>query len=162
MTRAKRRLPGVEASESPRPRKSKSPARRSPAAPRPGSLHILVVENHPDMRLGLEVFLKLLGHRVRFAHDAAAALALASEETFDLLLSDISLPDGDGWQLLRQLEAAGHRPARAVAMSGLGSATDLAKSRAAGFVAHLIKPFQPEELEAALRLPPPLRLRAPE
>lgn len=130
-----------------------SGASRRPANPKPippGGLRILVVENHPDMRVGLEVFLKVFGHRVRFAADMAAALRAAGEETFDLLLSDISLPDGDGWELLRRLDAAGRRPPRAVAMSGFGSAADLARSREAGFQTHLVKPFQPEELEVAL------------
>lgn len=134
--------------------KGRQPAGGPGSAParRPGSLHILVVENHPDTRLGLEVFLRTLGHRARFAEDVRTALEAASTAgNFDLLLSDISLPDGDGWDLLRQLESSGRRPPHAVAMSGFGSGADLEKSRAAGFAAHLIKPFPPEELEDALR-----------
>ena len=66
------------------------------------------------------------------------------------ILSDISLPDGDGWDLLARLDARGRRPAHAFAMSGLGGAADQARSREAGFELHLIKPFAPEELENAL------------
>ncbi len=124
----------------------------SARTPRPGALRILVVENHPDTRLGLEVFLRTLGHQARFAEDVKSALETADTAgAFDLLLSDISLPDGDGWDLLRQLESSGRRPPYAVAMSGFGSGADVEKSRAAGFAAHLIKPFPPEELEDALR-----------
>ncbi len=72
-------------------------------------------------------------------------------ETFDLLLSDIHLPDGDGWALPGLLEQAGKRPPHAIAMSGFGSVEDAERSRVAGFRAHLIKPGVPGELEAALR-----------
>ena len=117
------------------------------------SLRILVVENHPDTRQGLDLFLKMLGHQVRFAENMQAALLLAADsgEEFDLLLSDIFLPDGNGWELLRQLDQNGHRPPHAFAMSGVGSNADVAKSEAAGFEKHLIKPFRPDELETALQ-----------
>jgi CheY-like chemotaxis protein len=125
------------------PRDARSPTR---------SLRILVVENHPDMRRGLEVFLNMLGHRARFAVDMRTALeAVESEEKFDVLLSDIGLPDGNGWELLRRLEQMGRRPPHAIAMSGYGNTTDMEKSREAGFRRHLIKPGPPAELEAALR-----------
>ena len=142
--------------KSPRDRSSKNTKRNvtGDAAPsgQRGSLHILVVENHPDTRQGLDVFLKMLGHRARFAEDVETALAAATNgEKFDLLLSDISLPDGNGWDLLRRLDESGHRPPHAVAMSGFGSGADTEKSRAAGFETHLVKPFPPEELEHALQ-----------
>ncbi len=114
-------------------------------------LRILVVENHPDMRRGLEVFLKSLGHRPQFAGDLQGAVAIAgTAETFDLLLSDIHLPDGNGWDLPGLLEQAGHRPPHAIAMSGFGSMQDAERSRVAGFRAHLVKPGAPGELEAAV------------
>ena len=115
------------------------------------ALHVLVVENHPDTRQGVTAFLKVLGHRASFAEDVTGALALAGQETFDLLLSDISLPDGTGWELLHALNANGRRPSHAIAMSGLGDPADLTRSRDAGFETHLVKPFRPEELEEALR-----------
>lgn len=130
------------------PAASPAAAGAPPTAP---PLRILVVEDHPDTRQGLEVFLEVLGHRVRFATDMHTALAAAAEEEFDLLLSDISLSDGDGWELVRRLKTQGRLPPRAVAMSGLGSTADLTKSRQAGFHTHLVKPFLPEELEAVLQ-----------
>ncbi len=132
-----------------RARSSKSNGKASPA--RTQSLHVLVVENHFDTRQGVKAFLEVLGYRASFAEDQAAALALAGRETFDLLLSDISLPDGNGWELLQALDARGLRPAHAIAMSGLGDLSDQTRSREAGFERHLVKPFRPEELEQALR-----------
>ncbi len=114
-------------------------------------MRILVVENHPDMRRGLEVFLQSLGHRPQFAEDVHGALEIAgASETFDLLLSDIHLPDGTGWDLPSLLERAGHRPRHAIAMSGFGSVADAERSRTAGFRTHLVKPGAPGELEAAV------------
>jgi len=81
----------------------------------------------------------------------ALALAVSENETFDLLLSDISLADGDGWKLLRCLTDGGRRPWREIAMSGRSSMEDLARSQTAGFEQHLLKPFAPAIVEAILR-----------
>ncbi|MBV8375702.1 MAG: response regulator [Verrucomicrobia bacterium] len=115
------------------------------------SLYILVVEDHPDTRRALEMFLQALGHELKLASDVKAALDLAAAgRRFDLLLSDLRLPDGNGWDLLRRLEESGRRPQQAIAISGWSSENDLAKSKGAGFRAHLIKPLAPETLIAAL------------
>jgi CheY-like chemotaxis protein len=126
---------------------------QSPTPPRSQEPQILVVEDHPDSRRSLELFLKILGYQAQFARGVQDALAIAAAhgKGFDLLLSDLRLPDGDGWELLRCLEEKGWRPQRAIALSGWGSNEDLAKSRAAGFHAHLIKPFSPDAIAAALR-----------
>lgn len=117
----------------------------------PRSLSILVVEDHPDTRRALEMFLQLLGHRTSLAADMKEALEMAGAGIrFDLLLSDLRLPDGNGWDLLGRLEEAGWRPKHAIAVSGWGSETDLAKSKSVGFQAHLIKPLAPEALKTAL------------
>lgn len=81
----------------------------------------------------------------------ALDLAVSENQLFDLLLSDIGLPDGDGWELLRRLNAAGCRPRRAIAVSGRGTAKDLERSQAAGFDQHLTKPLELAVLEAILR-----------
>lgn len=78
------------------------------------------------------------------------ALAAAQRETFDVLLSDIGLPDGDGWELIRRLRAADHH-FLAIAMSGFGHSADKKRSSEAGYAAHLVKPFTPDKLEAVLR-----------
>jgi CheY-like chemotaxis protein len=114
------------------------------------SLSILVVEDHPDTRRALEMFLQL-GHQTKLAADIKEALEMAAAGgRFNLLLSDLRLPDGNGWDLLRRLEEAGWRPKHAIAISGWGSETDLAKSKSAGFQAHLIKPLAPEALKISL------------
>jgi CheY-like chemotaxis protein len=115
------------------------------------SLSILVVEDHPDTRRALEMFLQLLGHQTKLAADIKEALEMAAAgRHFDLLLSDLLLPDGNGWDLLRRLGGTGWRPKHAIAISGWGSETDLAKSKRVGFQAHLIKPLAPEALKVAL------------
>ena len=69
--------------------------------PTKGPLRILVVEDHADTRQGMALFLGVLGHQARFAQGLQEALGLAAveEEPFDLLLCDLQLPDGDGWEL---------------------------------------------------------------
>ncbi len=68
---------------------------------------------------------------------------------FDLLLSDVELPDGSGLELMRELAARGDLPA--IAMSGFGSDEDLELSRDAGFLDHLTKPIDLNQLDAAIR-----------
>jgi CheY-like chemotaxis protein len=113
------------------------------------SLHILVVENHQDTLDAMKMFLDLCGHITETAGTMKAALDAAADNAFDLVITDIGLPDGDGWELMRQLRERG--PVRAVAMSGYGWKEDLEKSRAAGFEAHLLKPLKITELENVLR-----------
>ena len=113
-------------------------------------LRVLVVENHSDTREGIQLVLKALGYHAVPAGTAAEARTLAQRETFDLLLSDITLPDGDGWQLLTELRASGREPRQSIAMSGLNSPADRARSRTTGYKTHLVKPFSPQDLEKAL------------
>ena len=67
---------------------------------------------------------------------------------FDLLLVDLQLRDGTGWDLLESL--ATRNPVRAIAMSGWGNDSDLAKSETSGFMRHLVKPITPEQLSEAI------------
>jgi CheY-like chemotaxis protein len=105
----------------------------------PGILHILLVEDHDDTRRGMELLLRAHGHVTEVAADVQEALDLAakSDTRFKLLLSDLQVPDGNGWDFLRRLEEGGRRPQQAIAISGWGSERDVAKSRSAGFVANL-------------------------
>jgi DNA-binding response OmpR family regulator len=115
------------------------------------AVRLLVVEDHADMRTSLAILFRMLGCQARFAADLASARVAAGEERFDVLLSDINLPDGDGWDLLREMVERGQRPATAIAMSGFGSNKDIAESHLAGFDQHLVKPFAPEELTAIVQ-----------
>lgn len=125
------------------------------------SLNVLIVENHVETRQSLEIFLSVLGHRSDGVEGVASAIALASRTRYDVLLSDLRLPDGDGWDLPGQLDARGCRPAHAIAMSGMGSPSDHVRSRDAGFALLLVKPFAPEALAAALGRAQPLHVSSP-
>ncbi len=122
-----------------------------PQFPRP--LRILLVEDDAGIRGGLNRLVNGLGHRTHITQNIREALDLAivGNQTFDLLLSDINLPDGNGWELLQGLNDSGRRPWRAIAMSGHCSMQDLTKSRRAGFDYHLSKPVEIAILEAILR-----------
>lgn len=114
------------------------------------SLTFFVVENHQDTLDALRMFLEAQGHTVESATDMKTALAKARGAKFDVLISDIGLPDGDGWELLKQLRDD-MPDIKAIAMSGYGMKADLDRSKAAGFAAHIIKPFGPAELDNAVK-----------
>jgi PAS domain S-box-containing protein len=116
------------------------------AAGRP--LRVLVVEDHEDTAMMMQVLLRLEGHDVVLAGSVAAGLAAAAEHEPDLLISDVGLPDGSGLDLMQQLIARGdHLPA--IALSGYGTPADIEKSKAAGFLEHLVKPLNGVESLAA-------------
>jgi PAS domain S-box-containing protein len=110
------------------------------------TLEILLVEDHDDTARVLGRLLERLGHRVRIADSVAAALT-AAEQPFDLLLSDIGLPDGTGNDLIRQLRERRSLQFPAVALTGFGMEEDVAKSREAGFTDHLTKPVNFQRLQ---------------
>lgn len=112
------------------------------------SLRIFVVENHADTLACLQMYLEDLGHTVLSAQSLAEALAKFPTSRCNLLISDIGLPDGTGWELLEKLELP--KSFFAVAMSGFGANADTRRSHAAGFRHHLIKPFNPDELDRLL------------
>jgi CheY-like chemotaxis protein len=114
----------------------------------PTALRILLVDDHADTCAALERLLKLRGHSVAAAHSMRGALEIAAAESFDLLISDIGLPDGNGVDLVRYLRA--QRPIRGIAISGFGMDADISKSLEAGFSEHLVKPVKLEKLEAAI------------
>ena len=111
-------------------------------------LRIFVVENHADTVKYLRLYLEQMNHVVESARTMTEALAVLAKEKFDVLISDIGLPDGDGWELLRRAGAS--RPGYAIAMSGFGMNGDRTKSMEAGFRSHLLKPFMPDDLEDIL------------
>jgi DNA-binding NtrC family response regulator len=105
---------------------------------------ILLVEDHQDTAAVLSRALRRKGFRVSTANTVAAAAKLFESERFDLLISDIGLPDGSGIDLLTRMNLVRRIPA--IALSGYGMERDLAKSRAAGFIEHLIKPVNLDAL----------------
>jgi two-component system, chemotaxis family, CheB/CheR fusion protein len=123
----------------------------APAEPQQAtrSLKILLVEDHGDTARVLSRVLSAHGHTVERAGDVATALDLARKETFDVLLSDLGLPDGSGYDLMRQLLLSS-RCLPAIAISGYGMASDVQQSREAGFTEHLTKPVSMDSLLAAV------------
>jgi len=124
-----------------------------PPAPGTGpahrSLRILLVEDHKDTLRFLASILGQRQHAVRTAATLSAARQLAASEGFDLIISDIELPDGSGLELLHSI--ATERSIPAIAMSGNGSKEDLRMSEAAGFAEHLTKPIDIRILEGAIQ-----------
>ena len=114
----------------------------------PHALRVFVVENHVDTRESLCMLLQSFGHTVLSADTMAQALQLLPHGDCDVLISDIGLPDGNGWELLRQVRLP--RPIYAIAMSGYGMKADRERSLAAGYQHHLVKPMAPEQIERIL------------
>lgn len=92
--------------------------------------------------------LSRLGHGVDVARDARSALGLWDHNAYDVLLADIGLPDGTGWELMKSLRSQG--PVRAIAISGYGYSDDIQKSLQAGFIEHLTKPVSFDDLRTAI------------
>jgi CheY-like chemotaxis protein len=120
----------------------------------PAHVKILLVDDHEDTSKAMKRLLERVGYEVRTASSVAGAMESARRAPFDLLISDIGLPDGSGIELLRRLkERFGHgrTPLKAIALSGFGMEEDLRRSREAGFVEHLTKPVDFEQLEAVIQ-----------
>ncbi|MFC3659274.1 PAS domain-containing protein [Luteimonas notoginsengisoli] len=114
--------------------------------------NVLVVDDNVDAATMLAAVLRLLGHHVTIATDGYEALARAAERTdWHAFILDIGMPDMTGHELAQRLrEAIGPHPARFIALSGYGRASDEATSRQAGFDHHLVKPADVAELHAIL------------
>jgi PAS domain S-box-containing protein len=133
------------ATEPPSPVEAPDAARLHPAGPRS---RVLLVEDHADSAHALARIIAGFGHDVHVAGSVGAALKLFDEQKFDLLVSDLGLPDGSGLDLIRQIRA--RRPIPALALTGFGMEDDVARCLEAGFAAHLTKPVNFQKLEATL------------
>jgi CheY-like chemotaxis protein len=112
-------------------------------------LRILLVDDHFDSVRPMQLFLEAIGYKVTTAESVEAALRATMQEKFDLLVSDIGLPDGSGNDLIRQLRGKGHK-LPSIALSGYGMEQDIKRSRAAGFQVHLTKPVSPQHLRTTI------------
>jgi PAS domain S-box-containing protein len=119
------------------------------------NLTVLIVEDDRDARESLKVMLESYGARVVECESAAAALSALDAERPNVLVSDIGLPEMDGYALIgarRSQEAAvGAPPLPAIALTAFGRTEDRVRALDAGFQAHLVKPVEPEELAAVIR-----------
>jgi signal transduction histidine kinase/ActR/RegA family two-component response regulator len=134
-------------------RTAKPPVPVSPPPPRLDALRILVIDDDADGRALTAMVLAQAGATVDAAASAAEALRILGTNQPDVLVTDIRLPDEDGYGLIRQIreheaEHGGFLPA--VALTGYTRAEDKAEALAAGFQAHLPKPIEPVALTAAL------------
>jgi CheY-like chemotaxis protein len=111
-------------------------------------LRVFLVENHEDTVRYIKLYLEHLGHEVFIAGEMETALREVPKSRCDVLISDIGLPDGDGWLLLEKLGP--DRPPFAIAISGYGTGNDQRKSLAVGYNSHLVKPFLPNALLSLL------------
>ena len=119
-----------------------------PVTPR-RALRLLLVEDHGDTARIMCRLLRGEGYEVETAADVATALELAGSQSFDILVSDLGLPDGSGLDLMRALRSQGAE-IPGIALSGYGSEQDVKRSREAGFSAHLTKPVSLPKLEEAM------------
>ena len=114
-----------------------------------GRRRILLVDDHADSISSMHLFLKAKGYEVTTADSVEVALKAVVRERVDLLVSDIGLPDGSGEDLIRRLRNMGQN-LPSIALSGYGMEEDIARSRAAGFQIHLIKPVSQQNLLSAI------------
>jgi len=121
----------------------------SDGAARSAPLKLLVVEDHADTAKMLGRLLGSAGYMVRTAGDAAGALEWAAKERFDLVVSDIGLPDATGYELMQQIKQL--HGTTGIAMSGYGMDEDIRKSQEAGFSDHLVKPISFAQLDQAIQ-----------
>ena len=113
------------------------------------SLQLLVVEDHEPTLAVLTRLLGRAGHQTVSVNSVADALKAVKSQQFDVVISDLGLPDGSGWDLIAELRA--HNPdIRGIALTGYGMEDDLVRSRAAGFTTHLVKPVEFDQLRRAL------------
>ncbi len=124
---------------------------RPAASAGPTPRRILVVEDHEDGREMLVTSLRLQGHEVLEAATGREAIEAASAHAPEVVLVDIGLPDVEGYEVGREVRRVLGDGVRLVALTGYGQPADRARSEAAGFDAHLVKPVDPPTLGDTLQ-----------
>jgi signal transduction histidine kinase/HAMP domain-containing protein/ActR/RegA family two-component response regulator len=121
----------------------------SPQLPLRQTMRILLVEDHEDTKRSLTNLLRRRGYHVQSAGDLQSALELSAKEEFDVLISDLGLPDGSGIDLMRALIS--RRPVFGIALTGFGMEDDIRKSYEVGFKHHLVKPIDLNKLDSFIQ-----------
>jgi len=121
----------------------------SPKLPEHLAMRILLVEDHEDSNRSLTNLLRRRGYHVQSALTFQSALDLSAKEEFDVLISDLALPDGNGIDLMQTLQST--RPVLGIALTGFGMEDDVRKSREAGFQHHLVKPIDLNKLDILIQ-----------
>jgi CheY-like chemotaxis protein len=158
------RLPLIHDAAEPGSAVTISPPTDSPAAPHPAiapapepepaaeearEIRILLVDDHVDTSKVMKMLLERRGYKVSTADSVGTALEQVRGHEFDLMISDIGLPDGSGLDLMRTIKAEG-RELKAVALSGFGMEEDIRRSMEAGFHEHLTKPVGVQKLQEVI------------
>lgn len=113
------------------------------------SMRVLLVEDHEDTNRSLTHLLRRRGYHVQAARSVQSALEMAAAERFDVLVSDIGLPDGSGIDLMQKLTT--DHPIFGIALTGFGMEEDVRRSHEVGFHHHLIKPVDLNRLDALIQ-----------
>jgi len=113
------------------------------------SMRILLVEDHEDTNRSLTNLLRRRGYQVQSADSISSALECAANGSFDLLISDIGLPDGTGIELMERLGT--EHSLTGIALTGFGMEDDIRRSRDVGFSEHLVKPVDLNKLDAVIQ-----------
>lgn len=137
-------LPAASAAE-PEALSAQRPAHPTAA----GDLRVLLVEDHPHTRKVLAKLLAASHYVVKTASSVEAALQLADAERFDIVVSDLGLPDGTGYELMRQIRD--RHGIKGIALSGYGMEEDQRRSREAGFLEHVVKPVDVSHLASVIQ-----------
>ncbi len=125
------------------------PVDREPKQFVPRHRRVLLVDDHYDTCIAMKRMLERHGYEITVAHTAEQAAEKVRTEEFDLLISDIGLPDRSGYDLMREVRLNNDLPG--IALSGFGSEQDVNQAREAGFAEHLTKPVSFERLEKTIQ-----------
>ena len=110
-------------------------------------VNVMVVDDVLDVTEMIALLLKHAGYRVTTADSAAAALELAGTRAFDLIISDIGMPEMNGYELAKALRGfAEYQDIPIIAVTGYSEYDDRGRALEAGFNAHLTKPIDPTQL----------------
>ncbi|MEQ1861507.1 MAG: response regulator [Chthoniobacteraceae bacterium] len=123
-------------------------ATSSPSAPGELRLSLLFVEDHEATAVIMAKLLRRRGHIVVMASSCAEAMAAAVVQKFDCLISDLTLPDGSGHDLMRAMREC--YAITGIAVSGSGDEADIEQALASGFSRHFTKPIDIDRLQQAL------------
>jgi CheY-like chemotaxis protein len=113
-------------------------------------LRVLLVEDDRDTLEVTSMLLRDSNYDVATAETVSHALHQMRQREFDLLISDIALPDGSGLDLMREVQQQ-HKSVKGIALSGFGAQEDVRRAKLAGFTAHLTKPISFPRLESLIR-----------
>ena len=121
----------------------------SPTLPERQPMRILLVEDHEDTNRSLTNLLRRRGYHVQAALNFESAVTLSAKDQFDVLISDLALPDGSGFDLMQKLKSK--QPLLGIALTGFGMEEDIRKSYDAGFKHHLVKPIDLNKLDSLIQ-----------